>query len=378
MTFTTYRDLIDHLTLYLGSGVNETTQEAARRSIQQAYGEMARSHNWSYFYDQGRFVTVAPYETGTVVYDASGGAYAKMLTLTGGVWPAWAASGSILVNGTIYQVDQRISDTVITLTNSQGDDIASTAYQLYQDTYTLPELFLKLDRPLHREGGFWMQEVHPTTWLNFQNMSRQFGQPSRYTITADPQSRSRMAIRLDPAPSAAHVFDYWMVRRGRPLLIDNYSDGLVTVASVTVTGQGTAFTSRMVGSVIRFSIDAINTPTANSGVNPAVAEAVVKSVDSVSQITLDGPITNITSGVKYIISDPLDVEAGAMETYMLRECEKQIRLMKSMNSTPEQLGAYDDAKLQAKQADDRSIERRQVGQHPHALSWKYLPIRDRS
>lgn len=368
MSLVTYKDLVDHVTLYLGNGVNDTTQQAARIAVQQAYSAVEKCRKWSCYYQVGRIVTVPNYDTGTIAYDVTGGAYEQLVTLSSGTWPAWAASGSILIDDIPYQVDERKSSTELTLVEGPADDIAAgETYNLYQDTFTLPDDFQKMDRPITHQG-MRLEEVHPQEWLGMQSATKNLGQPTRYIITSDPKNRALMAVRLDPAPSIAYVLDYWYIRRGRPLRIEAYTQGLVTVAGTAATGSGVVWNSAMVGAVLRLAPDAENTPTDVSGTNPFVGEALIKSVDTSSTITLASSPGNQT-GVKYTISDPVDIEAGAMLTYLLRECELQMRNIKSMKSTPEQRDAYMQARNEAESADGRDYSRKSAGASPARRRW---------
>ena len=130
---TTYKDLTDHLVDYLGSTVSGENERLARNAVQNAYRECCTTHRWAYYYAKGRLNTVAPYTTGTVAYDDTGGAYERLLTLTGGIWPSWAAYGHVLVNNVPYQIAERIDDTRVTLTemtNPGADVAAGTTYSL--------------------------------------------------------------------------------------------------------------------------------------------------------------------------------------------------------------------------------------------------------
>lgn len=76
------------------------------------------------------------YSTGTVVYDHTGGANERQLTLTGGTWPTWAKSpGRIFINEDWYSLDTRVSDSIVTLksTDNPGADVASTTFYAEQD-----------------------------------------------------------------------------------------------------------------------------------------------------------------------------------------------------------------------------------------------------
>jgi len=102
------------------------------------------SHEWTFLSPIYQLVLNNPLSDGTIAYDHTGGVNERQVTLTGAIWPSWAADGMIDIDGTDFEVDQRISDTVITLTlenNPQEDIPAGTTFELHQDDYDLPDDF---------------------------------------------------------------------------------------------------------------------------------------------------------------------------------------------------------------------------------------------
>ena len=82
----------------------------------------------------------------------SGGANERQLTIAAGTWPTWAARGRVSISNATYAVENRVSTTILTLRPDQnpGADVAAgTAYNLYQQAYTLPVNFRRLLRLFH-------------------------------------------------------------------------------------------------------------------------------------------------------------------------------------------------------------------------------------
>jgi hypothetical protein len=103
-----------------------------------------RIHDWSFLMPITTLSINAPYTTGTIAYDHTGGSSERLVTLSGGTWPTWAESGMIEISGSDYPVESRLSDTLFTLDSSDnpGSDVAaSTSYNLHQDDYDLPDDF---------------------------------------------------------------------------------------------------------------------------------------------------------------------------------------------------------------------------------------------
>src|SRR5688572_7756730 len=116
----TYSDLVQQILDAHGvdrSGLNE---RHARPAVRMAYRNLPQRHSWNYYYRQRQLQTVADYSTGTLEFDYSGGASERMLTLTTGTWPSWAAFGRVIIDSVHYDVATRESDSIITLAETSN------------------------------------------------------------------------------------------------------------------------------------------------------------------------------------------------------------------------------------------------------------------
>ncbi len=371
----TYSDLISHVIDYIGADSSFEAARFARRAALAAYNQVATSRNWSYYYERGRVTSVGQQVDGTVEYDQTGGVYERMLTLTGSTWPSWITYGVVRIANITYEVEALKSSTIITLTSNAnpGADIASgTAYTAYQDTYPLPTNFTSADEFINDNNNGQLTYLHPREWLSSQRLHSGPATPRIYTITGADDGPGLMHVRFFPAPDQVYTFNYIYQRLPAPMVIDEYNLGLasITSGSTTVTGLGAAaWTSRMVGSVMRFSADSLLAPTGPSGGNPAYVERLIASVTSGTSLELTATAPNTLTGVKYAVSDRADVVEGAMAVYLQRECEAQVRQLKRIKPTEGEMEAHKNAMYMAFQADSRTFARRAAGQSP------YYPIR---
>jgi len=377
---TTCQDAIDHLIDYMGSNVNQEALRVAKRAIQLALKEVTNARRWSYYYQHGRIQTNAPYSTGTVALDVTGGTYERQLTLTTGTWPTWAAYGSVRIGTVTYDVDRRISDSIVTLdsTITSAADISSTSYTLFQDTFDLPSDFVAMDESFTEESWGGMEYVHPTEWLRvvryYQSTSNT---PRFYTIRGNPDVPGRMSLSLFPYPDSARTVDFIYQRRPRDVTLDSYTTGTVSVSasSTTITGSGTTFTAPMVGSVIRLSADSTNLPSGFAGSNPYSVERNIRVFTSATSLTVDDTIDSAYSGVKFRISDPLDLEDGAMIECFFRCAERHVSILRQMKNQTLATQLYQDALIRAEEADARSFMGRAAGYHPsYAQRLKDMPL----
>ncbi len=360
----TYHDAVEHLIAYAGGAADATTLSVCQRAVASGYREFNASFRWSYLWQKGRLTTSAPYSTGTITYTNS----SRVVTLAGGTWPTWAAYGSLVIANVAYEVASRTSNSeiILSVNSNPGANVAAgAAYSIYRDTYPMPCDFQQTHDLIEASSSHVVRYVAPAEWMACQRPSSSTGKPTMFTVTADPNYLGTMAARFSPRPDAAYAFDFMYHRRPRQLVTLDYKDGTVTcAASTTVTGTSTAFRDAHVGSIIRFAnVGETSPPTGLVGTQPYLHERVITARASVTSLTIDESLPETLTGVKYRLSDPLDLEDGTMLTAFLRCCEKQLRLIKRMRS--ENIRGEDDAymlsMMQAREADSRSLALRVAG-----------------
>jgi len=352
----TFYDLVNHAFSYLGKDVKSAPD--AKRAVLSAYREVANMREWSYYTRTFRTNTNARQTTGTITYDHTGGAFERLVTLAGGTWPAWAALGYLVINDIKYDIAAYIDATRIQLAeqSNPGADVAAlTTYSIERDTYTLPLDFRSVKMLSFADGQTFPSFCEPGSWTEMTAHRRGTGRPMWYTVVADHNFLGRMALKFWTPPDAVYPIDMLYMARGRNLQIEKYETGkaTVTAASAAVTGIGTTWNSRMVGSTIRFGESTAQTPTGYDGMFPYIDERIVIAVPTATSLTLDEVSSQAFTEVKYIISDPADIEQGAMETLLLREIERQCRNIFRMKATPEEGPSHRQAVIMAFEADSR-------------------------
>ena len=356
----TYHDVLDHLLDHFGGLEGGRNVKMAKRSILAAYRSLPAVYNWSYYYKRGRVTSVAAYSTGTIEYDHTGGTYERQATLTSGTWPSWAARGILRISDVDYEVQDRKSDTVITLSvnSNPGADVASsTTYTLSRDAYPLPIDFQSADQLRNvNKNWTWPSYVSPGEWLSAHSTRENSNDPRLYTIMADPEYYGTMAVHFYPPPSAAHNFDFIYQREPAPLVVESYIEGTISVpqSSATVTGDGTTFNANMKGSVIQFGTSN-DLPTGLDGLKPYSEQRTVVAINSSTELTLDAVVSNPHTAVKYRISDIVDVESGAMYEAFISLAELKLSQLMKDDQIPLRDRIYSDNLRLAMQADNRNF-----------------------
>jgi hypothetical protein len=374
----TYADLIDHALAYTGTDATTSATANYRRAVLNAYRIAPTRHSWSYYWAIARINTAAAYTTGTVAYDLTGGAYERMLTISDGTWPSWAKYGYVIISNIPYEVESRKSDTIITLTEETAPtaDIASgTAFTIARDTYPLPTDYLESDETIINEIGTVMTYTHPRSWSSSRRLTTGPGRPVLFTVLSDPDTRDRMTMRIWPPPDTTYSMDSLYRKKARPMVYDRTADGLVSSSTTTITGVDTRFLSSHVGSVIRFASDSTDIPTGLEGGNPYFAERTITEFTSSTSVVVDSALPSEVSGVRYVISDPADIDTSVMQEYLLREVEKQSRLLTRTKPMADEDQMYQIAFIQALEADNRYSGRRaSLRNQSRRTSLKYYPL----
>ena len=331
----TFQDAIDLLVDFTGSNQGANISREMRKAVLEAYDELASKKDWRHYVRPRRIETQLP-ETGTLAYSAS----TNLFTIDSGTFPTWAEGATLLVGDVRYRVLTRNSSTTLTPTSEQApvDDIATgTAFTIIQDVITLPENFKAMQAP-KGEGGsaFWTCYVSPDQWLQQTRSSESTGQLVAWTVMADPIYLGRQAVHLWPAPDANRTIDYIGLYYPRHLRYSGYRPndrvGTIAVSGTTVTGTGTAFSSAMIGSILRISEDGTNYPEGVGGLYPYQYQRIITAVASTTSLTIGGSSLTVSSGKKYTVSDPIDV-ARWMINALWRGCERRISHKKGSAAT---------------------------------------------
>ena len=310
-----------------------------RSAVLSGYSDLASRYDWLYYHTEHEIVMDAQYSTGTIAYDHTGGANERQVTLSGGTWPTNATEGRIKIGDVRYPVETRVSNTIITLTediNPGADLDASTSYTWLRSRYTLPADFKDMDPP-HTENSYFNQKpVSLDSTMAFERHIRASSNPPRwYAIGPDPNRYGQMAMYVQYEPNKAEGLRFYYRRYPRRLKYSDSSTGTVSNTGTTVTASGSYFSADMVGSVIRFGSDGTTKPTGIRGMNPWTDQKIITAYTSATQVTVDSAPSVNHSGVKYVVSDPLDLRPTMIEPF-LRGCEWKLSLSRRNAESPPQ------------------------------------------
>jgi hypothetical protein len=113
--------------------------------VNDAITRVCDEYHWTFMHKVSQVIMRAQYATGTISITEAG----TTVTLVGGVFPSWAASGEIYVDGQFYPVTSRTDDTHVELAQAFGSaSITGETYTITQIGYDLPSRCAMLDEIL--------------------------------------------------------------------------------------------------------------------------------------------------------------------------------------------------------------------------------------
>lgn len=322
----TFQDAVEHVLDVYDCPRDERNHRLAIRAIIKAHRMLPTFHQWPYYRRPLVINVVAPYSTGTIAFDFTGGIYERLITLSSGTFPTWAGFGVIRIDDVDYPVAQRIDGTRITLDSRRcpsADVAAGTAYSIFRDRYPLPLDFRRHDRIFEAGTNRELCIVDPG--LAAAHTVRTSGNSNAILacIIEDENFQGGLCLMISPKGSTATSLEFLYERKMRPLNTELYETGTLSITedSATVTGSGTAWAEKHIGCLLRISPNATDAPTPLAGSitgtepNPAAYTRMILGVTSATTILVDETLGETASGRKYTISDPIDVNDLLLDVF---------------------------------------------------------------
>jgi len=361
----TFADILEAANDFIGALSASAAQRDLRRAVQNAYREVLNAHRWTFSLKQGRVVTQAAHTTGTAAYEHTGRQVTFSSTL-----PSWVSDTDKLIalkiSGTnaLHLVDSYVDSTHVTLdaTLNPGADVSASSFQLYPLAYHLPHDFHCFDGPWSETYWRWGRRVDYQQMMALHRFNDTTGDLVAYCLRADPDLHGTWSLYLYPANDESETIDFLYQRYGRQLRHSGHAAndraGTIAINGTAVTGTGTAFSSTMVGALLRVG-DTSNVPTGLEGLYPYSEQQTISAVTDATHLTLSQSLST-TSGAKYYVSDIVDIEYAAQEA--LFACvRKHLAYQRNMKNKAEFAAEYRDALLRAKGADNRDRQTEVIG-----------------
>ncbi len=372
--YLTYRDAIDHLIDVFsldGKDVAEVARKL-RRAVKDACNKLPTYHDWEFLQRMGMFATSPIYETGTVEFDAT----TREMTLTDGTWPADADFCSVSIGMKKYEVQRRVSDTVLIMDPIQGpieDITAGTAYRIVRTRYLLPYDVSDLQEVTDIQLGSRMARIlsQDNFWHN--EAWNIVGSPTAFSLIQSRQRPGRWEIWLSSTPVETRQYRYLYTPRWAQTDVEELHSGTVSISGVTATFSTSVLTDNCVGAILRVS-STTAIPTSTIGRwdstakppveinNPPESEHIIIQVNDGTEAILGTAPPATVSGKGYTISSHIELNSEGMLDFFNRLLEYQWNIVSRADMKA--LAISKDSMIEslrlAMAADARNIQTRQT------------------
>jgi len=332
--------------------------------------ELGQEFDWSFLHIHGRLFLHAAQDDGTAAYDHSGGLYERLVTLTGATFPDWAEDATLRIDGVVCRIEDVKTTTTATLhavLNPGRDVAAGSDYRIYPSYYALPNDFAQLVTPRAESPGWELTELSYDDILQLDRDNDETGTPLYYCIRGIEDLYGQMGLFVHPDSDAEKTMDYIYQRMPREIrytgwdAADYAGTATVTAGSPNVTGTvSTGWTDLMIGSIFRIGASASVVPTGLRGTSAWVEERAVANVSTTSLILLDNDIVTARTGVKYRITDPIDIDPSLHQVF-LWGVARQLAVERNYDGANRIEAQYQKALEAAKATNNRSTGRSWAG-----------------
>lgn len=216
MAYDTYANIKTEVLNKIGISDSDV-EDVVGQALNDVLEEICQAYNFSWLYGDSSFITVNPYETGTIsVTEGS-----KTITGSGTTFTSAMVDRKFYCEDATYIISAYVSATEITLsTNYAGDTGSGLTYKIYQDEYSLASdaedvLSMRQENnpyKLRKRGIEFLDKYYP--------LRNSFGYPSMYCIIGY-DSTGYMKVALYPVPNQARNIYYRYKRRVTEMSADN-------------------------------------------------------------------------------------------------------------------------------------------------------------
>lgn len=193
-------DLMSYGRYQIRQNVGTSADAQLKSAINDALAMLAKEYLWSWLKTDGSINLNGYYSTGTITITGSG----LTVTLTGGTWPSWAASGKLMLGGKWYRVSTRDSTSQLTMLDAYNESATtSLGYVLFQDEYTLATDCLKFGR--FWPGFTWGNPPEMCSFETLREYQNTINTPQNYPTWAAIHANKAV---LWPYPTISHDLRY--------------------------------------------------------------------------------------------------------------------------------------------------------------------------
>lgn len=324
----TFQDAVERVLLANGCRPGHPGELAAARvAVMDAMRQLPGQFKWNYYRRVLMLTTAAPTYNLNATYTHTGGSVERQLELSSGSWPANAADCKVILLNTLFDVESRVSNTVLQLTvnSNPGRNLAAQGVTICKPDYNVGARIRRVLSLFEAQTDLPIDYADYPSLLRYLHINPTPSTPVMFNIHQGGETINSLELTLAPPP--LDVRSYALAIEAQPRALKVHEDNFtVSTSGTTVTASTGTFRSHHVGSVIRFS-SSLSQPTGTSGFsdsyNPYTEQRVIKSVTNGTTAIMDSALpTNISSTVSAVVTDPLDIDHNTMLGYFLAMCNR--------------------------------------------------------
>lgn len=193
-------------------GISDTDVETVvKQALNDVLQEVCQAHNFSWLYGNSSFVTVKPYETGTVSVEEG----SATITGTDTVWVEGMVGRKFYCGNATYEISEVTTTPAMTLKLSTvyaGDTDALATYKIYQDEYSLASDVEDVLSLRQENNPQKIKKVGIEVMDFYYPQRNSFGYPSMYSIVGY-DSTDYIKVAVYPIPNQARNIYYRYKKR---------------------------------------------------------------------------------------------------------------------------------------------------------------------
>ncbi len=207
-------DLLGYARVQARNATGTQADTVLQQAVNDAVQWVASAKFWEYYKTYGDITINGSYATGTLTLTNA----STTVTLATGTWPAWAASGKLVIAGKVYRVATRSSNAVVLLATAwQAASSAGTAYTLCRDEYTLAADLMKFGEVFPGSGWGDLPKESSFDYILRQQSLFPIGEAYPHWFAIHGSGGTTKVI-FYPYPNADELLPYWYYRRPATLV----------------------------------------------------------------------------------------------------------------------------------------------------------------
>jgi hypothetical protein len=208
MAYDTYANITTEVLAKIGI-TDDDVKTVVKQALNDVLQEVCQAHNFSWLYGDSSFITIKPYDTGTVAVTEG----STTVTGSGTVFTSAMVGRKFVCENATYRISAFMSPTEITLaTNYAGDGGSSLEYKIYQDEYSLAPDVEDIISMRQENNPQRIEKAGIETMDSYYPKRTSFGYPHIYSITGYDAS-DYMKVSLYPIPNQARNIYYRYKKR---------------------------------------------------------------------------------------------------------------------------------------------------------------------